>query len=256
MNMCFFFTSPPSSYLLKSFAVPNFLPHTIIFFQYESIEIDWRMGFFLSFSSVLYLLFVVAFFLYLCTSWSITSRTFYCCNTHTRTLPNYIYDLRRFSLNYIQQNKSKTTTTKMYIIAFLVFNTACIVQSFECDPKILSIHQPHSLCYSLYCTCVSIELVYFFRPFIRLSCVLKFHCLIEFNGIRIFLFTHCKKSDKIVLFYCCVLYVFFFHSFLFSSVLEDSRREIIGNAAVSMRDYVIHNTMYHHNQYAHTYAIY
>lgn len=149
----------------------------------------------------------------------------------------------------MQQNKTKAkqskTTTKC-ISLLLVSNTAR-THIFHPIQK-YSIHQPHSLCAILYCTCVSIELVFF--SFIRLFCsknfcVLKFHCSIEFNGIRIFFFyihTLRKKVTRL-LFYCCVCIFFLFKasSFLSTSVSKTVKRRIIENAAVSRR---IRNTQY------------
>lgn len=216
-----FFVSPPFSIAIccKSFAVPNFLPHSIIFFQYESIEIDWRIGFSFLFGRFDLLLLLV-FLLCVCTSRSITSRTFFCWKTHAHTSRVYTHTVGTICAGFLwihmQQNKSE-----LYIIAFW-FPTphAYIISS---DPKILYSSAAFFVPLSLYCTCVSIESVccFFSSRLVRLFWVLKFHCLIEFNGIRIFFsLSFAKKWQD-----CC-------------SVVEGSkRREIIENAAVSKSKY-------------------
>lgn len=206
-------------YLLKSFAVPNFLPHTIIFFN-TSRNWNWLTNRFF-FSRRFNLLFFSSLCEYVCTSWSITSwEPFVVIHTHIHTI--YLRSAQVFSEFYMQQNKTKAkqskTTTKC-ISLLLVSNTAR-THIFHPIQK-YSIHQPHSLCAILYCTCVSIELVFF--SFIRLFCsknfcVLKFHCSIEFNGIRIFFFyihTLRKKVTRL-LFYCCVCIFFYSKRLLFS----------------------------------------
>lgn len=217
---------------VKSFAVPNFLPHTIISFFSIRIDWNWLTNRFLlsSFVVVSSLLFFSFFLLHVCTSWSITieKEPFVVIHTH------YIYDLRRFSLNFVCNRTKQSNNNKR---EKCIYHHHCYRLSNTARTHIFHLIQKYtfysaaadSLCYSLLHMRFDRIFIFFFVSSAMLSDSIVRSISMGFNSFSFFFFTHCEKKVTRLLFYCCAM------SLSVDRRQQETAQKLIENAAVVSR---------------------
>lgn len=188
-----------------------------------SMRVDWnwltnRFFFILVVSICFYV-----FFLYICAPVDRSPVEPFIVVIYTHTQPNIIFTICAGFLWIIcNKTKAKQQQHRMYVHCYLVSNTARIHLSFHLIQK-YSIHQPHSLCFSLLHMRFD-RIGAFFYSFVSSvfsNSIVRSHSM-GFESFFFFFIHILRKSDKIVVLLLCMYFIPFFSLHV---CIEDSKKK-------------------------------